>query len=98
MKQGDVGVVLTFKIKDSRGKPFDLTGASNVTLVARLGNTFFEKQCVMVDPPKGVVKYIVQDGDLATAGTLSMELVVEYPDGRKFTSSRISDTVEGRLH
>lgn len=97
MKRRDVGVALVFHIKDDMGRPLDLTGASKVTLVARLGNSVFERECAIADRSGGVVKYIVQEGDLADSGRLTMEIRIEYADGRRFTTSRVVDVVEGSL-
>ncbi|WP_026487635.1 BppU family phage baseplate upper protein [Caldanaerobius polysaccharolyticus] len=97
MKEKDVGVALVFTIRDDKGKPMNLSGVKKVSLVARLGGNTFERDCIVVNPTGGVVKYVVQDGDLESAGRLLMEIRIEYEDGRRYTTSRAEDVVEGRL-
>lgn len=97
MKRRDIGVALVFHIKDDKDKPLDLTGASRVVLVGRLGTNVFERECAISSPSDGVVRYVVQEGDLVDSGRLAMEIRVEYADGRRLTTSRVEDVVEGSL-
>jgi len=98
VKVGDVGTELVFIIRDQDGKVVDLSQAVSVTLVMRLGDTRLERTCDILPPAsEGRVRYRVAAGDLASAGSLYMEVRVQFADGRTFTSNRITQVVEERL-
>lgn len=97
MKQGDVGTELVFILRDQDGNPLDLTTAAKVWLTMSLAGRKVERECQIIDAAQGRVRYTVGPDDLTLAGTLLMELRIEYTDGSRYTTTRVVEVVEPRL-
>jgi hypothetical protein len=99
MKQGDFGIKLFFTILDENNTPLTLTGATSVMLYMVMASDLddiIEGACTVEDEDKGLVSYIIQEGDLKTDGYLYMEVEVNF-EGQKFISATIKDVVEKRI-
>lgn len=83
MKVGTYGQKLYFTAKDENGEPIDLTTAQKVIAHAKIGDypkkTF---QCTIEDPEKGIVSYILKEGDLDNHGIMYIELELIFPDAK----------------
>lgn len=97
MKQGDVGTELVFTLKDQDGNPLNLVTVEKVWLVMSLAGRRVERECQIVDAMQGKVRYTIGPDDLTNAGTLQMELRVEFADGSKYTTTRVAEVVEPKL-
>lgn len=99
MKQGDFGIKLYFTILDENNTPLTLTGATSVKLYMTMANDLdavIEGDCTVEDEDKGLVSYIIQEGDLDHDGYLYMEIEVNFEEQR-FISTTIKDTIEKRI-
>lgn len=93
---GDIGTQLTFTIVDQDGDAVDLTSASKVYVILKLGNTRVEREATIIEPKnEGRVYYNVTDDDPCYdhAGMLRMQVRVEYAT-TTYTSSRVEEEVE----
>lgn len=99
MKQGDFGIKLFFTILDENNVPVTLTGNTGIKLYMKMAShpdDVIERECSVEDEEKGIVSYIVQEGDLPVDGYLYMEVEVNFED-QKFISSTIKDSIEKRI-
>jgi hypothetical protein len=99
MKQGDFGIKLFFTLLDENNTPLTLAGATSVKLYMAMASDMddvIEGECAIEDENKGLVSYIVQEGDLTQDGFLYMEVEVNF-DSQKFISATIKDRIERRI-
>lgn len=97
MKMGDYGTKLSFTICDEDQEPLILAGATSIKLIMAMDDNAVEQECQVEDEEKGIVSYVVQDGDIPDSGTLYMEIEVQYGDASQFTSTTIKEIVESRV-
>jgi hypothetical protein len=90
----NVGVKLTFTIRDSAGVPVKLYGAVvTMTLAPNTAQKAYMQSnllCTVDDPENGVVSYLTKEADFSQGGYMySAQLTASFPNGNKYTSSLV---------
>ena len=99
MKEGDVGTVITFTIKDKDDSSVvNLTGFDTATVIMNLDGTRRTGTAAFGTRVSGIVTYTIASGDLHKGGRLEMEAKVAKADGSEsYTSDVISEDVQPLL-
>jgi hypothetical protein len=90
--KNNVGVKMTFTIRDSAGKPVNLFGTTvTMTLAPNTAQKAYKQSnllCTIEDAVNGVVSYLTKEGDFTQGGYMySTQHTVTFPNGNKYTSS-----------
>lgn len=93
---GDVGTYIGDTIKDQDGVVVDLTNATLTLEITKPDGTVVNKTGNSSNPTGGLAEYTVQAADnlWSAAGNYVRRWIVTWPDGRRFTSSEVSEYVE----
>jgi len=98
MKDGDIGTVLYFTVKDQDGDVVDLSGATAAEVTFKLNdNTVLTKDCSFHDRTNGIIKYTVEDDVLTEPGELQMQIKVTWSASQAFYSDAILEVVDRRV-
>ena len=98
MKDGDIGTVLYFTVKDQDGDVVDLSGATEAAVTFKLNdNTIVTKDCSFHDRTNGIVKYTVGDDILTEPGELQIQIKVTWSASQIFYSDTILENVDRRV-
>lgn len=83
IKQGDTLPALNASLEDSSGNPVDLTGATILFRMRKVGAAALtvEAAAVIVSATGGTVRYNWQTGDTATPGSYEAEFRCTLPSG-----------------
>lgn len=87
LKRGDLEPAPRATLRNADNSPINLTGASAVTSVIRptAGGTAVRRACNVIDAANGVVSFVWQTADTATAGSFSQEWEITWPSARPQT-------------
>jgi hypothetical protein len=98
MKDGDIGTILYFTVKDQDGDIVDLTTASTATLTFKLNdNATLTKNCTFHDRANGIIKYTLGDDILTEPGELQAEVCITWDASNVFFSDTIIENVTRRV-
>ena len=98
MKDGDIGTILYFTVKDQDGDIVDLTTATAATVTFKLNdNAIITKDCTFVDRTNGLIKYALEDTILTEPGELQAQVKVTWSASNVFYSDTIIETVGRRV-
>jgi hypothetical protein len=89
MKVGEYGITIEGALVQVDGEPLDLSDADSITLVMKLKKTVITKDCEIIDAENGLIEYVIEEGILDAAGTLKMEVVIDYDAEYRFKSKGI---------
>lgn len=89
MKVGEYGITIEGALIQVDGEPMNLTDADSVTLVMKLKNTIIAKDCEIIDAENGLIEYVIEEGILDSAGTLKMEVIIDYGAEDRFKSKGV---------
>lgn len=87
LKRGDTLPSIVSELRDGRGAPVNLTGASVkfVYRSAAAGGATVQRTATVVDAGRSIVRYDFVSGDTLTAGTYKAEWEVTFDGGAKLT-------------
>lgn len=103
MKEGDIGVELTFNIKDENEEVVEFTNIDKATLYMRFkGETEVNDVDLTVEGPfkiieNGVMQYVTQKDDLFMPGTLEMEITLTFLGGEVYTTTTMKVKVKDAI-
>jgi hypothetical protein len=86
MKVGEYGITIEGALVQVDGEPLDLSDADSITLVMKLKKNVITKDCEIIDAENGLIEYVIEEGILDAAGTLKMEVVIDYDAEYRFKS------------